>query len=446
MHTLNNTVMLLSLVMYILLICITVAIPNKYRQFIHYTDEYINCEEDAAEMKSASDFLTEQSRLCVQNRDIENMKLYFEEINNFRRREQAFAKVKEYNLESNVQESMYQALKCSDELMGQEIYAMKLISEAENFNKADIPEEVLSTQLSPEDAALTPEEMVDKAREMVFGVSYQSSKKTIDDHITRFSEGLLNHIEHHQDVSLAEIKRTLFNQRICIAILVIINFLFFASIIFLVIKPMEKHINDLRENRMLDMKGAYEIKYMAQTYNGVYERNAKHEALLVKKTMHDSLTGLLNRGAFETLKTKLSSEAVALILFDIDYFKQVNDAYGHEIGDDVLRFAAGVLSKSFRSSDYVIRLGGDEFVVVLTDINIDNKNVVERKFENINKALENENKDLPPVSFSAGAAFSECGFTEDLYMKADNVLYKAKNSGRKNICFFSENEMTDVMS
>lgn len=63
---------------------------------------------------------------------------------------------------------------------------------------------------------------------------------------------------------------------------------------------------------------------------------------------------------------------------------------------------------------------------------------IKRKFEKINAFLQNPEDDLPAVSFSAGAAFSERGFTEELFMKADKALYKAKNEGRGRCCFYGE--------
>lgn len=120
-------------------------------------------------------------------------------------------------------------------------------------------------------------------------------------------------------------------------------------------------------------------------------------------------------------------------MIDVDHFKDVNDRNGHEIGDLALKRVAKLLTRSFRNSDYVIRYGGDEFVVVLVDINSDNADIIQRKFEWINSELHYQKDGIPPLSISIGVAFSENGFTDDLFHQADTALYQAKEAGR-NTC------------
>lgn len=120
-------------------------------------------------------------------------------------------------------------------------------------------------------------------------------------------------------------------------------------------------------------------------------------------------------------------------MIDVDHFKDVNDRNGHEIGDLALKRVAKLLTRSFRNSDYVIRYGGDEFVVVPVDINSDNADIIQRKFEWINSELHYQKDGIPPLSISIGVAFSENGFTDDLFHQADTALYQAKEAGR-NTC------------
>ena len=121
---------------------------------------------------------------------------------------------------------------------------------------------------------------------------------------------------------------------------------------------------------------------------------------------------------------------MALMMLDVYFFKQVNDTFGHEAGDDVLRRVAQLLTHSFRPSDYVVRLGGDEFGVVILDIQQDSQHVLYEKIAMINRLLSAPDGSLPAVTVSSGAAFSERGFTEELFSRADQALYYVKNHGR----------------
>ncbi|MFC2662548.1 MAG: GGDEF domain-containing protein, partial [Eubacterium sp.] len=154
---------------------------------------------------------------------------------------------------------------------------------------------------------------------------------------------------------------------------------------------------------------------------------------------HDSLTGLINRSGYETLcrEFRKSREPFCFIMIDIDYFKLLNDTYGHEIGDVVLQRTANLLLKTFRPEDYIIRMGGDEFTVLIPGMQKkEGSRVLTRRVREINEKLKSDTAVIPAASISAGAAFSEIGFSESLYRKADYALYKAKKYNRGTCCFY----------
>ena len=86
------------------------------------------------------------------------------------------------------------------------------------------------------------------------------------------------------------------------------------------------------------------------------------------KASHDELTGVLNRSGYELLLSGIDFDSTCMILFDVDNFKNINDTFGHEVGDRVLERLARILKKQFRSEDYVCRIGGDEFVVFMVSL------------------------------------------------------------------------------
>ena len=190
---------------------------------------------------------------------------------------------------------------------------------------------------------------------------------------------------------------------------------------------------------MLSIIGSYEFKYLALTYNDIYKLNKVNESMLRKKAEHDPLTGLANRSAFESLQQLLNSDTpLILFLIDVDYFKGVNDTYGHQTGDQVLIKVATALQKSFRSQDFVMRIGGDEFAAILTNITLKQRPVLERKLEDIRRFLSDTDDGLPAVTLSIGAVYSDAGFSDDLYAQADKVLYHVKEHGRNGYAFYQD--------
>ena len=121
----------------------------------------------------------------------------------------------------------------------------------------------------------------------------------------------------------------------------------------------------------------------------------------------------------------------ALILVDVDKFKSVNDTYGHDVGDLVLKRVADVLKYSFRVTDLVFRLGGDEFVVIMTNVDSSIREQVRQKIDQANVMLQKPKDDLPPTSLSVGVAFADRENPDgDIFKDADTALYRVKEAGR----------------
>jgi diguanylate cyclase (GGDEF)-like protein len=156
------------------------------------------------------------------------------------------------------------------------------------------------------------------------------------------------------------------------------------------------------------------------------------------KASHDELTGVLNRSGYELLLCGIDFESTYMILFDVDNFKTINDTYGHEVGDRVLVRLARVLTKQFRSEDYVCRIGGDEFVVFMVHTTKAQHDLIAAKIEEINNELSKPHDGLPSVTLSVGIAHgSESSDVKDWFEKTDEAMYCAKQSGKHTFMFFS---------
>jgi len=173
--------------------------------------------------------------------------------------------------------------------------------------------------------------------------------------------------------------------------------------------------------------------------------NEAREAL-AHEAMHDPLTGVLNRRAFagalsrELSRKRRYENVLAVGICDVDHFKQINDTYGHQTGDEVLCELVRLIEKNLRGHDVLGRYGGDEFVVVTEHRRIDGPGIL---YERLRAAVA----DRPittgagdiPITISLGVKLADTGDTEaELLAAADRALYQAKNSGRNQVWLASE--------
>jgi diguanylate cyclase (GGDEF)-like protein len=434
----NYITIIITCILYAILIYQTTNIAIKYQELLNAMQDYISCEEDAHLLSTASDYLTEQVRLYAIDMDKEYMNAYFTEINTTQRRNQALSDLQKHHSNDEIYTALQNALKSSDSLTEREIYSMKLISIANDYDMSDLPEEVQNVEIDAKDLKLTNQEMIKKGQSLVFDTAYQQAKEEIQNYISQVTEPILEDTQQQGTESAQALKNAITQNRIYLSLLLIINILSFAIIILLIVKPLRKYVRSIQDKQLLTASGAYELQYLALTYNAIYTRNATNEAILRKKAERDALTNLLNRGAFDQVTELLedNSTSIALLLIDVDKFKLINDGYGHSTGDEILKKVAQVLTKSFRSSDHIARIGGDEFAIIMSDATHELKSVIQTKVENMNQTLTHPTDGLPPISLSIGVTFSTNGYSQELFKQADVALYQVKENGRCGCAFY----------
>ncbi|MFH5183337.1 diguanylate cyclase domain-containing protein [Paenibacillus sp. TAB 01] len=169
------------------------------------------------------------------------------------------------------------------------------------------------------------------------------------------------------------------------------------------------------------------------------ERNYKYLA------HHDALTGLYNRVAIqERLQQKMAGgQSFALALIDLDNFKQINDTYGHLVGDSYLQHVAGSLRRYAQPDDLIGRIGGDEFIMIIpfADEAIDPYHEAHRRLSPLRSHSFRHNDVELPISFSAGVSLypKHASDVTSLLNKADEAMYGVKRSGKRGISLFSTN-------
>ena len=163
---------------------------------------------------------------------------------------------------------------------------------------------------------------------------------------------------------------------------------------------------------------------------------------ITESANQDGLTELFNkRYFFDTLNhvANLSEQNYSIVILDLDDFKQINDTFGHPVGDVVLKTVAGIIKKTIRVNDIVARYGGDEMILFVNDF-IDREKILTR-IESIREEIQNTVITHEDVTLTVTASFGvyikqdEVLSLEDVIKKADEIMYLSKNSGKNRISF-----------
>jgi diguanylate cyclase len=167
-----------------------------------------------------------------------------------------------------------------------------------------------------------------------------------------------------------------------------------------------------------------------------------YERKLVETNTKDGLTGIFNRRYLdkrigeEYLRAKRYGRDLSLIVFDIDFFKKVNDTYGHQCGDLVLKNISTNISAAIRKTDCLGRYGGEEFCCILPETGLDTALQVAERFRETIQSMEvHFNEQIVKVTISLGVSHmtKEIAKETELFTKADEALYNAKRTGRNRV-------------
>jgi diguanylate cyclase (GGDEF)-like protein len=179
------------------------------------------------------------------------------------------------------------------------------------------------------------------------------------------------------------------------------------------------------------------LELLGETLSRLWQENRR----LAEQATRDTLTGCLNRQAFMEIALHLcvlaqrQAETVGVMMIDLDHFKEVNDTWGHQVGDLVLKATGLIIRSNLRASDVVCRYGGEEFVVLMPDVR---PNVAARVAERIREMFAEQSIENVRPTLSVGVALGRIeGDVEaclyELIRQADMKLYQAKQSGRNRV-------------
>ncbi len=218
----------------------------------------------------------------------------------------------------------------------------------------------------------------------------------------------------------------------------------FGVLIMLIVSKKVEDIFNRYKNHLTKVNNTLEMKVK---YRTIELEDSKNK--LKEMTLRDPLTNLYNRRYFENIIDELMAlsvredEPLCLIMLDIDKFKNINDAHGHDVGDEVLKKLADNLLLLLRDSDVITRIGGEEFAIVFPNTSISGAyktgEKIRKEIENLNIRVE-ENI-LINFTVSMGIAIFNNNVDKDVHSilkRADIALYEAKDTGRNKVVIFEE--------
>ena len=420
-----------------------ISVARGYQRMAVASDRYIEAQLAASDMESGSDYLTERVRCFVVTGEIEYLEDFIKEVEETRRRDNAVESLGNLlgNTDSTAISNLNAALELSNELVGYENKAMRLILESGDYDLSKVPENITAIPLTPEEQALSPDELKKAAQTLVFDNNYMHYKDRIRENVRLCTQALIR--SSSQELEQASSRLSLLvNLQTAMTILFLLIVLGIVLLITEMIrKPLTNMVLRMQKQETIPPTGVEELRFVTRIYNQILKENQEAREKLSHKASHDALTGLFNRGAYDLLMESADTEHMALILIDVDYFKSVNDSYGHAMGDKVLKRVAELLKGAFRSVDIICRIGGDEFAVVMTRVNSSMGQLVLNKMGHVNELLRHPKDELPPVSLSVGVAFSDRKNPQgDIFRDADSALYKVKEAGRNGCRIFDGTE------
>ena len=184
------------------------------------------------------------------------------------------------------------------------------------------------------------------------------------------------------------------------------------------------------------------LTYLVKIFNSVIEFAGNKADVLHNMATTDALTGLINRREFnrriaeEFSRAKRHNTQLSLALFDIDFFKKINDTYGHHAGDVILKELGSLISNKTRTSDVACRYGGEEFVLILPETSqVEAFELLDRLREIV--AEEIFNKSAKPIKATISVGVAQLDLSDktpvDFCERADKALYRAKEGGRNRV-------------
>ena len=355
------------------------------------------------------------------------LQAYAEELAVDRRPAQIEAYFRDCGLDAELQGYIDAAAASSLEMQEIQTHAISLILSV--YPPPDNPalDAIARTELTAEEAAMPAEARLAQARALLLDKSYSLLKSDVSKNIDLFHAA----VQKQFSIASSEGRQHVIALRTAVWSFITLIFAALALTFLMfyrwIVNPLRRYAKDMTSDRPLKQQGRIrELRTMVSAYNELLDRRNRLEAILRTAAETDALTGLPNRYHLEQTILDLdpAGGALAVLLFDVNYLKTVNDTQGHLAGDQLIRCAAGTISECFGEGGGAAncyRVGGDEFAAVLRGCT---EADIRSRIEAFSRALEREG-----ISVSVGYAISETADADTFHRLAalaDERMYANK--------------------
>ena len=255
--------------------------------------------------------MTVQTRLFVISQNGEYMENYFRTVDGEYRNE-AVKNLTELIGENESYLASLEAVKTafaeSNALMEYELHAMKLVSQMGTYTGEKLPPALAAYRLPENEVNISDEERKAIAFDLIYGKKYLRDKKEIDTNIQKSLAELGEAMNKDSIASTLALKQAIMTLKGLQIVSLIILVALFGGIAVLILRPLNLYVKAIKAGKTFEVTGAYEFKYLALTYNNIFEINKAAQAQLRYKMEHDALTKLLSRHAFEEWREKSQTD------------------------------------------------------------------------------------------------------------------------------------------
>ena len=444
-YAVNSLVISLSAMLAILIVAIiflTINVNFSTNDLADYMAKANNYQQAATMLQAGTSVLSETATNFVQNPSIPAgpdtdmintgpITAYAQELMVDRRGPRVSEQFRAFGVDEEIQGYIDAAAKYSEEMRAIQTHAISLIVSVYPFPDEPLFESIPLVELTAEEMAMPKDERIATAKSMLVNKNYAILRSYVSNNIENCHRTLQ---EQFEDVSV-KTKKYIRNIRIALwaIFFLIITILTLSFVVFYrwIILPLNQCSKDMTSDKEIQQQGRIkEFMTMVTAYNGLLDRRYKLETILRNAAETDPLTGLPNRYYYEQsiLDVDKKDESIAVMLFDVNYLKVINDTKGHAEGDNLLRKAAEIIVECFGEPEHnnCYRIGGDEFASILRGYTEED---IKNRIDGFDKAMEREE-----ISISVGYAFAETAGENNfrqLAECADERMYADKKQHHK---------------
>lgn len=432
----NSLVIPLTVVIAVLHIVIISLVFGANRSNSELSEMMQNCsdyQQSATNFQAGSSILSETASAFAQmpvgkdgSPNVGPLQRYAQELERDRRGPKVAEWFRSRQADEEVQAYMDAAAADSERMRETQLHVISLLRSV--YPQPPLPEldVIPSVPLTEEELAMAAQERAAYAQQLILSRDYSLLKASVADNV----ENCHRVLQQGYSRAAAECAKHIAALRMWLWIVIfsIIAIMIGTFVLFYrwLIRPLRGYARQITSDESIDQaSGIREMNVLAHAYNTLLRRHDKLESILRSAAETDTLTDLPNRYSLEhyILETGESGGAVAVLLFDVNYLKRMNDTHGHMAGDTLLRTAGACIRECFETENAgnCFRIGGDEFAAVLRDCSEED---VRSRIDRFNLALEREN-----ISVSVGYAFAEKTDENSfgkLMNQADKYMYAQK--------------------